>query len=173
MSAAIDSCQPDTAWLSSLETAWQIAYATLQTERNAAGHWTGELSTSALSTATAISALAQARKSGAVTVQRQRQVDTAISVGCQWLSEQQNDDGGFGDTNRSYSNIATTLLVLAAWELASQAASPANDGAASSGHGMQGGQGEGTERARQRSAAWEYVERQGKWDGHMAKTRPL
>ena len=45
-----------------LESAYQTAKAALLAERNAAGHWVGELSSSALSTATAIMALALVQK---------------------------------------------------------------------------------------------------------------
>lgn len=41
-----------------------------------------------------------------------------IDRGVRWLAEQQNDDGGWGDTDRSYSNIATTMLTVAAFHLA-------------------------------------------------------
>ena len=34
-----------------------------------------------------------------------------------WLAAQQNEDGGWGDTDKSRSNIATTMLVLAAFHL--------------------------------------------------------
>ncbi|MEO8270567.1 MAG: prenyltransferase/squalene oxidase repeat-containing protein, partial [Aureliella sp.] len=150
----------DTAWLASLEEAWQIARATLDAERRADGHWSGELSASALSTATAISALAQTRLNGCVPTERLADVDSAIAVGCDWLNSQQNDDGGFGDTDRSYSNVATSLLVLSAWELAKQVDLVARSDV------------EGAIRAvrpssssRHQSAAWEYVQRNGKWEG--------
>ena len=35
----------------------------------------------------------------------------------QWLARQQNPDGGWGDTDRSHSNIATTYLVVAAFRM--------------------------------------------------------
>jgi squalene-hopene/tetraprenyl-beta-curcumene cyclase len=35
-----------------------------------------------------------------------------------WLAESQNDDGGWGDTDKSLSNIATTMLAQAAFTLA-------------------------------------------------------
>lgn len=34
-----------------------------------------------------------------------------------WLAQQQNEDGGWGDTDRSLSNVATTMLVQAAFHL--------------------------------------------------------
>ncbi|MEZ6151268.1 MAG: prenyltransferase/squalene oxidase repeat-containing protein [Pirellulaceae bacterium] len=161
MPTVTDSPSPhDAAWLASLEEAWQLAYATLHSERTSNGHWTGELSASALSTATAISALAQSRRSDCAPAERLGEVDMAIEAGCDWLREQQNDDGGFGDTDRSYSNIATSLLVLSAWELAKQV-----------GVGVRGdvqgvanaaGQADGSSH---QSAAWEYVQRNGAWEG--------
>ncbi len=161
MQAAVDpSTFRDTTWLASLEEAWQIARATLQAEYKLSGHWTGELSASALSTATAISALAQSRRSGCVPAERLADVNVAIAVGCDWLRAQQNDDGGFGDTDRSYSNIATSLLVLAAWELAK----PADLGGPGDG-AEEAAAGEQSHRLSQQLAAWEYVERSGKWEG--------
>lgn len=145
-----------------MRDAWQTSYQFLQNERTPGGHWLGELSTSALSTATAISALAQLRKSddnlGRVGDER---IGVAIRRALAWLHQQQNDDGGFGDTNRSHSNIATTLLVLAAWELAGQIGErpfPA-DGSESM---------TATDRgtpSQPLSAARQYVEEQGSWQG--------
>ncbi len=77
-------------------------------ERNEAGHWTGELSSSALSTATALIALHF--------VDRKRH-EGLISGGAAWLRDHQNDDGGWGDTTLSLSNISTTLLVWSALSL--------------------------------------------------------
>ncbi len=93
----------------------------LLSERTAGGHWEGQLSPSALSTATAISALS------AVTIQDASVGEAArwrdrITRGMRYLIHQQNVDGGFGDTDRSHSNIATSYLVLAASALADQAA---------------------------------------------------
>tara|TARA_R110000850_G_scaffold53002_7_gene127512 strand:- start:332 stop:2140 length:1809 start_codon:yes stop_codon:yes gene_type:complete len=77
----------------------------LLAERNEHGHWEGELSTSALSTATAIVAL------GAVDEERHH---AAIKTASMWLVEHQNDDGGWGDTVKSFSNVSTTLLCWSA-----------------------------------------------------------
>ncbi|MBB3210452.1 squalene-hopene/tetraprenyl-beta-curcumene cyclase [Rhodopirellula rubra] len=89
----------------------------LLADRGEDAHWTGELSASALSTATAISALSIACEQMPSGDRRERYLDL-IRRGAEWLKEQQNDDGGFGDTNRSHSNIATSYLVLAAETLA-------------------------------------------------------
>ncbi len=84
------------------------------------GHWVGELSASALSTATAVSAMS------AVLIHGYRQTNSdrlrsGIGCGIDYLRDQQNEDGGFGDTDRSHSNIATSYLALAASSLADQA----------------------------------------------------
>jgi squalene-hopene/tetraprenyl-beta-curcumene cyclase len=89
----------------------------LLAQRTPDGHWVGELSASALSTATAVSALS-------VVVVKSDSKDSAIvdllHRGCRYLNTQQNVDGGYGDTDRSLSNIATSYLVLAARTLASK-----------------------------------------------------
>ncbi|QDT03906.1 Squalene--hopene cyclase [Rubripirellula lacrimiformis] len=88
-------------------------------QRTADGHWVGQLSSSALSTATAVSAIAALVVHGDVAVpDSDREM---ISRGVNYLRACQNDDGGFGDTDRSLSNIATSYLVLAASALADQA----------------------------------------------------
>ena len=73
--------------------------------READGGWTGRLSSSALSTATAVRALAR------VNPQAHHQL---ISAGRKWLSEHVNADGAWGDTPQSRSNLPTTLLVWSA-----------------------------------------------------------
>jgi squalene-hopene/tetraprenyl-beta-curcumene cyclase len=83
----------------------RAAAAELLGRRTAAGHWIGKLSSSALSTATAITAL--------------RLVDTAahaarIDAGGQWLAATQLADGSWGDTVASKGNLSTTLLCWAA-----------------------------------------------------------
>lgn len=81
------------------------ARESLLAERNAEGHWTGELSTSALSTATALVAL------GLVDGEAHRE---RVASACRWLLENRNEDGGWGDTVKSFSNISTTLLCWSA-----------------------------------------------------------
>lgn len=98
------------------------ASAFLQSQRLPEGHWTGELSTSALSTATAVSALSQTLRADSneafLSDEERQKYRLLANSGCKWLLNHQNADGGFGDTNKSHSNIATTYLVLAAWRLA-------------------------------------------------------
>ena len=78
----------------------------LLAERGPAGHWVGELSSSALSTATAVMALHLAGGR-----------EKLVAGGLDWLERTQNPDGGWGDTVRSISNISTTALCWAAFTL--------------------------------------------------------
>lgn len=93
-----------------LELAYQTALSALLAERTPEGHWVGELSTSALSTATAIMALALIQKH----VPDAGPYDDLIHGGLRWLAANQNDDGGWGDTDKSLSNISTTMLCRSA-----------------------------------------------------------
>lgn len=99
-----------------LEEAYQRARAALLEARTPAGHWVGELSPSALSTATAAMALAQVQR--ALGDERHRAL---VEGGIRWLVSHQNEDGGWGDTVRSFSNISTTMLCRAAFHLAGAA----------------------------------------------------
>src|SRR5271165_3309910 len=96
-----------------LELAYQIAIAALLAERTPEGHWVGELSTSALSTATAVSALALVAKHDSSAPRH----DDLIVGGAAWLAAHQNADGGWGDTVKSFSNISTTMLCRAAFHI--------------------------------------------------------
>lgn len=87
----------------------------LLAERGPEGHWRGRLSTSALSTATAVFAL--------IAVERHRSRPLPISGedlrdliegGRGWLAGSIGDDGGWGDTVTSPSNLSTTSLCWAA-----------------------------------------------------------
>jgi squalene-hopene/tetraprenyl-beta-curcumene cyclase len=108
MGPAIDRLDPDR-----LERAYQTALAALLAERTPEGYWVGELSTSALSTAVAISALALVQKA----TTRHGSFDHLIAGGLDWLAAHQNGDGGWGDTTVSFSNISTTMLCRAAFHL--------------------------------------------------------
>ncbi len=118
----------------------------LLTERVEVGHWVGELSTSALSTATAVSALS-------VVILNANSPDVEqvelVQRGCAYLDSQQNENGGYGDTDRSHSNIATAYLVLAARTLAARVI----------GDGPAGASGESIDRLRK------YISDAGSLDG--------
>ncbi|WP_417393113.1 prenyltransferase/squalene oxidase repeat-containing protein [Gimesia sp.] len=95
-----------------VQAAYQRSRAELLTFRNQAGYWTGELSTSALSTATAVMALEMIRRKRPAA---DTFLDTHINNGIRWLAEHQNSDGGWGDTVKSFSNISTSMLCHAAF----------------------------------------------------------
>ncbi|OAI54398.1 hypothetical protein AYO44_15120 [Planctomycetaceae bacterium SCGC AG-212-F19] len=97
-----------------LEAAYQTSLAALLAERTPEGIWVGELSTSALSTATAVSALALMQRDR----QPPRPHDKLVTDGLRWLAEHQNADGGWGDTVKSISNISTSMLCRAAFHIA-------------------------------------------------------
>jgi squalene-hopene/tetraprenyl-beta-curcumene cyclase len=83
--------------------------------RGARGHWTGRLSSSALSTATAINALRL--------VDRERHAGR-IAAGASWLCDTQCADGSWGDTVASRGNLSTTLLCWAVLAALAEAESP-------------------------------------------------
>ena len=93
-----------------LRAALTKATTELLAERNAQGFWEGELSSSALSTATAVTALAVAGRESQIS-----NFQSQIDYGLRWLAEHQNADGGWGDTTKSLSNISTTTLGWAAF----------------------------------------------------------
>jgi squalene-hopene/tetraprenyl-beta-curcumene cyclase len=66
------------------------------------GVWTGELSPSALSTALALVALMKDHS------------EARTLASAQWIHDHQNEDGGWGDTPTSQSNLSTTLIARAA-----------------------------------------------------------
>jgi squalene-hopene/tetraprenyl-beta-curcumene cyclase len=80
-----------------------------------AGHWQGRLSSSALSTATAVFALAAVDKDG---------WRGLIHGGLDWLAKNVNEDGGWGDTTQSPSNISTTLLAWSAFTAGEESDGP-------------------------------------------------
>jgi squalene-hopene/tetraprenyl-beta-curcumene cyclase len=101
------------------------ARAALLAARTPDGHWEGRLSTSALSTATAVIALAaatarRAPRHDVPVAARQQQAGVArlVDRGAAWLAAHVNADGGWGDTPESRSNISTTALVWAALNVA-------------------------------------------------------
>ena len=92
-----------------LARARQAAQNALLGELGPTGHWTGTLSSSALSTATAVTAMAA--------VDPKANADL-IRGGIAWLTAHANPDGGWGDTVYSRSNLSTTALVWAAFGIA-------------------------------------------------------
>lgn len=91
-------------WSSALRTATDH----LLKEMNPEGFWKGELSSSALSTAIALSA---------ISITHGQDGKLAVTAGVRWLADTQNADGGWGDTTDSPSNLSTSLLVIAALKL--------------------------------------------------------
>ena len=92
----------------------QLARRDLVDRLDPRGFWSGQLASSALSTATAISALAIFQRH---TVDDDTDIDRLICHGIEWLADRQNEDGGWGDTDKSHSNISTTMLVVSAFQL--------------------------------------------------------
>lgn len=88
-----------------LEKRFQNLCSQLLLEQNTAGFWTGQLSSSALSTAVAIVALK---------INGDAEDEARIESGYHWLCATINVDGGFGDTPGSKSNVSTSLLSYAA-----------------------------------------------------------
>ena len=72
------------------------------------GIWEGELSSSALSTALAISALAYNKNTNDLPL---------VKGGAEWLQQNINQDGGYGDTTDSESNISTSIIVWCAMNI--------------------------------------------------------
>jgi len=95
--------------LERLHRAHETARDHLLSQRLPAGHWEGRLASSALATATAVSALAMARHPADAGL---------VRAGVAWLARSQNTDGGWGDTPDSPSNLSTTMLCLSALTLA-------------------------------------------------------
>jgi squalene-hopene/tetraprenyl-beta-curcumene cyclase len=93
-----------------VETALNKARGHLLAQRGAEGYWIGELSSSALSTATAVCALAICRKHSTAPIP-----ESVVERGLSWLAKHANADGGWGDTTLSLSNISTTTLCWAAF----------------------------------------------------------
>ncbi len=91
--------------MKALEATFENACSALIDQQTDGGYWLGELSSSALSTATAVQALNLADREGN---------KKFIDAGLRWLVRNQNPDGGWGDTVKSYSNLSTTLLVWSA-----------------------------------------------------------
>src|SRR5262245_10050548 len=101
-----------------LAQAYAKARAHLLSQRTPEGFWVGELSSSALSTATAVCAL---------TLVDRRRFAALISGGARWLLDHQADDGGWGDTVKGFSNISTTMLCRSALTLGKEAGAASSE----------------------------------------------
>lgn len=91
------------------ETFSELSSLLLQ-KRNADGYWDGRLSSSALGVAVAVTALHFYDKD---------ENASCIASGLNWLKENINVDGGFGDSPTSQSNVSTSLLCYAAAKVTS------------------------------------------------------
>jgi squalene-hopene/tetraprenyl-beta-curcumene cyclase len=111
--------------VSTVERALADVRSALLAARGAEGHWTGRLSSSALSTAAAVIAMAvvdrAAREGAGGSSAPARSHEGLIRGGLDWLVRNQNRDGSYGDTDRSAGNISTTALAWAAFGAAGEA----------------------------------------------------
>ncbi len=111
-----------------LQAAYKTVSADLLAAANATGYWPGQLSSSSLSTATAVSALVscelEMQRKDCLKEEWSEKIRLLIFSGLHYLAKQQNEDGGWGDTDRSRSNIATTMLVRSAFQMAGAPAHP-------------------------------------------------
>lgn len=96
-----------TALTQSVEHTAATLVRQLLASRVSAGHWEGRLSSSALSTATAV-----------ITLHLAEGESELVQRGLAYLEASQNADGGFGDTTLSVSNISTTALCWSAFGIA-------------------------------------------------------
>jgi squalene-hopene/tetraprenyl-beta-curcumene cyclase len=119
-SPSIESELFDPTLRAHIHAAHEKAERALLEARDGSAHWTGELSASALSTATAVTALTLVSRRDPNTAPGLR---AAIARGFDWLATHQNPDGGWGDTTRSFSNISTTTLCWAAFGLLEESTS--------------------------------------------------
>jgi squalene-hopene/tetraprenyl-beta-curcumene cyclase len=104
--------------------------ADLLAERAPGGYWVGQIGSSPVATAAAISALVVSHRQASGDVLRAADADgqdIAQLVQCDlselfvetlhWLAKRQNNDGGWGDCDGAESNVAATMLVQAAFRL--------------------------------------------------------
>jgi squalene-hopene/tetraprenyl-beta-curcumene cyclase len=103
-----------------LLAAYETVRGELLAQRDAAGNWIGQTSSSAPATAAAAGALAVMARHVADGSRRDAYRELAVRA-AGWLAGCQNHDGGWGDSDRSFSNLAATLLVEAALHLAGTA----------------------------------------------------
>jgi len=106
-----------------LSAAFETARCDLLAESATAGHWTGQVSSSAFSTAAATSALAIVKRQPTTLAGRAADANQPcplsglIMGSLRWLARRQNADGGWGDVDQGPSSLATTMLVRSAFAL--------------------------------------------------------
>ena len=88
-----------------LEDQYKILCSKLIAEQNSDGFWTGKLSSSALAVAVSIVA---------IKLKELPQHEERVTKGLQWLFDNVNTDGGYGDTPQSESNVSTSFLCYSA-----------------------------------------------------------
>jgi squalene-hopene/tetraprenyl-beta-curcumene cyclase len=105
--------------------------AELLADRTQRGYWVGQLASSPLATAAAISALVAAHRRDTGDSLRESEtgdgqlieqlvqgdLSELLCESVQWLGRQQNPDGGWGDCDTGHSNLAATMLVQAAFRM--------------------------------------------------------
>ncbi|HEX3599583.1 MAG TPA: prenyltransferase/squalene oxidase repeat-containing protein, partial [Lacipirellulaceae bacterium] len=105
--------------------------AELVSECAPGGYWTGQISSSAVATAAAVSALVvshrqdsddalrQAKAGDGQVIEQLVQGDLSelLVESLHWLARRQNEDGGWSDCEGAESNLAATMLVQAAFRL--------------------------------------------------------
>lgn len=94
--------------MENIRTIQQKLESKILSMRNGYGVWDGELSSSALSTAVSVFAL---------WIYNKDENSKYIEEGLNWLKDNINNDGGFGDTVKSQSNMSTTLLCWSAFSI--------------------------------------------------------
>ena len=115
---------------------WNRVFADLFSKQGeTAGNrfWTGRLCSSVVSTATAVSCLTLIKRNlpelyircnGFVTSPETPNVDALLARSLDYLLSQQNPDGGWGDTSKSYSNLAASWLAVSAALLNQESLNP-------------------------------------------------
>ena len=105
--------------------------AELLAERAPGGYWAGQIGSSPVATAAAVSALVvshhqdsddalrETAAGGGQVIEQLVQGDLSelLLESVHWLARRQNEDGGWGDCDGAESNIAATMLVQAAFRL--------------------------------------------------------
>lgn len=132
---------PNSKFPSRVAAAFEKAKSALLAEREELGHWEGSLSSSPLATATAVTALfamdraldgcrlpasasvsrtfssSQSLFDPPAPPMRYPRYQGLIGRGLEWIAKRANPDGGWGDTDRSRSNVSTTVLCWSALNL--------------------------------------------------------